>query len=129
MLRRVVAALGLIVLARLLWDPSIMGAGVGRVPVFNWLLLGYGVPAAAFLAAGHILKRSSPGGLSVRICDALGVLFAGLLVFFEIRHALNGGDPLANASVGGLLAAMAAWAAAAILASSSGLPMSAVSAS
>ena len=98
LLRGVVAALGFIVLARLLWDPSIMGAGVGRVPVFNWLLLGYGVPAAAFLAAGHILKRSSPDGLSVRICDALGVLFAGLLVFFEIRHALNGGDPLANVS-------------------------------
>ena len=34
----------------------------------------------------------------MRICDALGVLFAGLLVFFQIRHALNGGDPLANTS-------------------------------
>ena len=34
----------------------------------------------------------------MRICDALGVLFAALLVFFEIRHALNGGDPLANTS-------------------------------
>lgn len=97
LLRYVVVALGFIVLARLAWDPRIMGAGVGTLPVFNWLLLGYGVPALAFLAAGHILNTER-GDLSARLCDALGVLFAGLLVFFEIRHALNGGDPLANAS-------------------------------
>jgi uncharacterized membrane protein len=34
----------------------------------------------------------------VRLCDALGVLFAALLAFYEIHHALNGGDPLANTS-------------------------------
>jgi uncharacterized membrane protein len=97
LLRLVVAALGLIVLVRLAWDPRIMGAEVGAVPVFNWLLLGYGVPAVAFLAAGFVLKRERPD-FAAQLCDALGVLFAGLLVFFEIRHALNGGDPLANAS-------------------------------
>src|SRR5262249_8339362 len=32
------------------------------------------------------------------LCDSLGVLFAALLVFFQIHHALNGGDPLANTS-------------------------------
>ena len=98
LLRHVVAVLGFIVLARLLWDPGIMGASVGSVPIFNWLLLGYGVPALAFLAAGYTLKRSAADDLPVRICDALGVLFAALLVFFQIRHALNGGDPLANTS-------------------------------
>ncbi len=74
-----------------------MGADVGTWPIFNWLLLGYGVPALAFLAAGHILKREGED-LAVRLCDALGVLFAALLVFFQIRHALNGGDPLAHTS-------------------------------
>jgi uncharacterized membrane protein len=74
-----------------------MGAAVGTFPVFNWLLLGYGVPAIAFLAAGFVLKRERED-LAARICDALGVLFAALLGFYEIRHALNGGDPLANAS-------------------------------
>ena len=69
--------LGFIVLGRLLWDPRIMGADVGTWPIFNWLLLGYGAPAAALLAAGHILKRDGED-LAVRICDALGVLFAGL---------------------------------------------------
>jgi len=97
LLRYVVAAIGLIVLGRLAWDPRIMGADVGTWPIFNWLLLGYGAPALAFLGAGHILKRDGED-LAVRLCDALGVLFAALLVFFQIRHALNGGDPLANTS-------------------------------
>jgi uncharacterized membrane protein len=97
LLRAVVAALGFIVLGRLIWDPRIMGADVGTWPIFNWLLLGYGVPAIAFLAAGFVLKREQDD-LAARICDALGVLFAALLAFYQIRHALNGGDPLANSS-------------------------------
>jgi uncharacterized membrane protein len=97
LLRYVVVAIGFIVLGRLAWDPRIMGADVGTWPIFNWLLLGYGAPAVAFLAAGHILK-SEAEDLAVRICDALGVLFAALLVFFQIRHALNNGDPLAPIS-------------------------------
>jgi len=97
LLRYVVVVLGLIVLGRLVWDPRIMGADLGTVPIFNWLLLGYGVPAVAFLAAARIL-RGEREDLAVRICDALGVLFAGLLVFFQIRHALNRGDPLADVS-------------------------------
>jgi uncharacterized membrane protein len=97
LLRYVVVAIGFIVLGRLAWDPLIMGADVGTWPIFNWLLLGYGAPAVAFLAAGHILKREAED-LAVRICDALGVLFAALLVFFQIRHALNNGDPLAPIS-------------------------------
>jgi len=97
LLRYVVVALGFIVLGRLAWDPRIMGADVGTWPVVNWLLLGYGAPAVAFLAAGHILKREAED-LAVRLCDALGLLFAALLVFFQIRHALNNGDPLAPAS-------------------------------
>jgi uncharacterized membrane protein len=51
----------------------------------------------AFLGAGHILKREAED-LAARLCDALGVLFAALLFFFQIHHALNGGDLLAPAS-------------------------------
>jgi uncharacterized membrane protein len=97
LLRYVVVALGFIVLGRLAWDPAIMGADVGTTPIFNWLLLGYGVPALAFLGAARLLARQRED-LAVRLCDALGVLFAALLAFFQIRHALNGGDPLANTS-------------------------------
>jgi uncharacterized membrane protein len=97
LLRYVVAAIGIIVLGRVAWDPRIMGADIGTWPIFNWLLLGYGLPTVAFLAAAHLLKRESED-LASRLCDALGVLFAALLVFFQIRHALNGGDPLAPTS-------------------------------
>jgi uncharacterized membrane protein len=94
LLRYAVVAIGIVVAGRLAWDPRIMGADIGTWPVFNWLLLGYGVPALAFLGAGHILKREAED-LAARLCDALGVLFAALLFFFQIRHALNGGDPFA----------------------------------
>jgi uncharacterized membrane protein len=97
MLRYVVVAIGLIVLGRLAWDPRIMGADVGRWPMLNWLLIGYGVPAAAFLGAGILLKREGED-LAVRLCDALGMLLAALLVYFQIRHALNAGDPFAPTS-------------------------------
>jgi uncharacterized membrane protein len=108
MLRYVVVALGLVVLGRLAWDPRIMGEAIGTWPILNWLLIGYGVPAAAFLGAGHLLKREGED-LAVRLCDAMGVLLAALLVYFQIRHALNGGDPFAPASghvEQGLLAVM-----------------------
>jgi uncharacterized membrane protein len=97
LLRYVVVAIGIVVLGRLVWDPRIMGADVGSWPILNWLLFGYGVPALAFLGAGHILKRDAED-LAARLCDALGLLFAALLAFFQIRHALNGGDPLAATS-------------------------------
>jgi len=97
LLRYVVVVIGGIVLARVAWDPRIMGADIGTWPIFNWLLLGYGAPAVAFLGAGNLLKREAED-LASRLCDALGVLFAALLVFFQIRHALNGGDPLAPTS-------------------------------
>jgi uncharacterized membrane protein len=97
LLRYVVVALGLVVLGRLAWDPRIMGADMGTAPVLNWLLFGYGVPALAFLGAARVLEREAED-LAARLSDALGVLLAALLFFFQIRHALNGGDPFAPTS-------------------------------
>ncbi len=94
MLRYAVAALGFAVLGRLIWDPRIMGDEVGATPVFNWLLFGYGVPALSFALSARLL-RDQGDDAAVRISDALSVLFAALLFFFQIRHALHGGDPLA----------------------------------
>ena len=99
-LRWCVAALGLLVAARMAWDPRIAGAALGTVPVFNWLLYGYGIPALSFAAAA-VLLRPAPGqgeDLPLRLSQALAILFSALLVFFEIRHALNGGDPFARTS-------------------------------
>ncbi len=92
-LRFAVIGLGLVVAARLAWDPRIMGSELGQVPILNWLLLGYGVPAACFWAAADQL-RGRADDVAVRICEALAVLFAALLVYFQIRHGLNAGDPL-----------------------------------
>ena len=97
LLRYAVAALGFVVLARVLIDPRIMGASVGGVPVFNWLLIGYGVPALSFAFAAARL-RTAGEDLAVRLSDALAVLFAALLAFYEIRHYVNAGDVLRPAS-------------------------------
>lgn len=94
LLRPAVAAIGFVVLGRIIWDPVIMGADVGRIPILNWLLIGYGVPAVAFAVAGRLLETRSVA-LAQRLADALAVVFTALLLFFQVRHALNGGDPLA----------------------------------
>jgi uncharacterized membrane protein len=96
-LRWCVAAFGILIGARLAWDPRIVGAALSAPPVFNWLLFGYGVPAASFAFAGWMM-RSRADDVPARVADALAVLFSAFLVFFEIRHAMNGGDPYARSS-------------------------------
>ena len=93
LLRYAVTALGLIVLARIVWDPRIMGSDVGSTPIFNWLLIGYGVPAAAFLTSARLLATRKQD-YAAAFADGLGILFVGLLAFFEIRHLTNGGNVL-----------------------------------
>jgi len=75
-------------------------------PIVNWLLWGYGIPAASFVLAGRLLARSGRDRV-VQLAEGLGIVFAALLVFFEIRHAVHGGDPLA-AEVGLLDAGLVA---------------------
>jgi uncharacterized membrane protein len=93
-LRYAVTALGFVVLARIIWDPRIMGEEVGTIPIFNWLLFGYGIPALAFYVSARTLEKNGTD-TAQSICDALAILFAGLLAFFQIRHLINNGDVLA----------------------------------
>ena len=72
MLRWAAAAVVVLVILRIGWEPRIVGSDVGTTPIFNWLLYGYGVPAAAFWPGGQLLRRRrddvpSPDG------DRLGV--------------------------------------------------------
>ena len=97
LLRHVVTALALIVLARIAWNPRIMGDDVGSLPILNWLLAGYGIPAVAFWGAARLIERRTDG-ISAQIADAVAILLAALLCFFEIHHALNAGDALAPRS-------------------------------
>ncbi|MEJ1157809.1 DUF2339 domain-containing protein [Prosthecomicrobium sp. N25] len=93
-LRPLAALVGLAVLARVLWDPRIVGDDLGTTPVFNWLLYGYGIPAAGFAFAAWTFRRSGDD-VWQRALEALAVIFAGLLALFEIRHAVNAGDVFA----------------------------------
>ncbi len=45
--------------ARIAWDPAIVGSSLGTTPVFNWLLFGYGVPAAGFVMTAWLLGKQT----------------------------------------------------------------------
>ncbi len=96
-LRYVVGGLGLVVAARLAWDPRIMGPELGQTPILNWLLFGYGVPALAFWLSARILAARGRDRV-VLVCETLAILFSALLVFLQIRHALHNGDIYAPAT-------------------------------
>ena len=91
-LRWLAAAVTFGVLGRIAWDPHIVGDKVGTTPVFNWLLYGYGIPAASFWLAGSLLRRRTDDTPS-RIVDAAAILFTVLLIVMEANHYITGGDP------------------------------------
>jgi uncharacterized membrane protein len=91
MLRWLAAAGVVLVLARVGWEPRIVGRDVGTTPIFNWLLYGYGVPALSFWLGGHLLRRRADDQ-PARMVDAAAILFTVLTAFLEIRHYMNGGD-------------------------------------
>ena len=91
-LRWLAAAVTIALLGRIWWNPRIVGGELGTTPVFNWLLYGYGVPAVAFWFAGPMLRRQADDVPS-RIVDAAAILFTVLLVVFQVRHYVTGGDP------------------------------------
>jgi uncharacterized membrane protein len=80
-----------IVVLRIGYEPRIAGAAIGTTPIFNWLLWGYGVPALSFWEGSSFLRRRGDDASS-RSVEAAAILFTVLLVFLEIRHAVNGGD-------------------------------------
>ena len=58
-----------LVMARIAWEPRIVGGDVGTTPIFNWLLYGYGIPAAAFWLGGYLLRRRADD-VPARMVDA-----------------------------------------------------------
>jgi uncharacterized membrane protein len=50
-LRALTATVGALVMARIAWEPRIVGQAVGTTPIFNWLLYGYGIPPPSDWAA------------------------------------------------------------------------------
>jgi len=90
-LRSLAAILAAIVVLRIGYEPRIVGDAVGTTPIFNWLLWGYGIPAASFWAASIFLRRGGDDA-PLRAVESAAILFTVLLAFMEIRHAVNNGD-------------------------------------
>src|SRR5581483_6240251 len=90
--RWLAAEMTMAVLGRIIWDPDIVGGAIGAQPVFNWLLYGYGIPAAAFWLGGYMLRRQADD-VPTRLVESAAILFTVLLVVMEVRHYVTGGDP------------------------------------
>lgn len=90
-LRSLAAIVAAIVTARIAYEPRIVGDDLGTATIFNWLLYGYGVPAASFWVAGWLLRQRADD-LPARTVDAAAILFTVLLAIVEIRHYVTGGD-------------------------------------
>jgi uncharacterized membrane protein len=94
-MRTLAAILAGIVTMRIAYEPRIAGDAIGTTPIFNWLLLGYGVPALSFWTGSHFLRQRGDDA-PLRAVESAAILFTVLLAFMEIRHAINGGDVYRN---------------------------------
>lgn len=84
-------AAGAVVLVRFGIDPAITGAApLSTTPVFNWILAGYGIPAAVFTASAWLLGRDGTSAPR-RVMEALAIVatLAGLAML--ARHWIHGG--------------------------------------
>jgi uncharacterized membrane protein len=90
-LRSLAAILAGIVVLRIGYEPRIVGDAIGTTPIFNWLLLGYGIPALSFWTASYFLRRRGDDA-PLRTVESAAILFTVLLAFMEIRHGVNGGN-------------------------------------
>ncbi len=78
-----------IVLVRLVLNPYVLDYPIGPTPIVNWLLYGYGVPAASFIVATKQFGRSRDDVL-VAVLEAGSALFSLLLLSLELTHAVYG---------------------------------------
>ncbi|WP_375161526.1 DUF2339 domain-containing protein [Bradyrhizobium sp. RDT46] len=97
-LRWLAAIFAALVTARIAYDPRIVGDAVGTTPIFNWLLWGYGLPAASFWGASIFLRRRADDP-PLRMVETAAILFTALLAFMEIRHFATGGRMTAGPSL------------------------------
>ena len=84
-------AIACIVAARLFYEPRIVGDLRGTLPIFNWLLYGYGVPAVALALAASIFRKDR-GDWVPDLLEAAAILFGTILIFLQIRHWLYDGN-------------------------------------
>ena len=85
-LRYVALGIATAVLVRLALNPEVLRYTLSDTLIFNWLLYGYGVPAAAFILSTRQFG-SRADDLLVKVLEAGSVLFSVLLVTLELWHA------------------------------------------
>jgi uncharacterized membrane protein len=88
-LRWVALAIAVAVLVRLILNPFVLDYPLGATPILNWLLYGYGVPAAAFIVATRQFGASRDDAL-VWVLEAGSIVFSLLLLTLELIHAAYG---------------------------------------
>ncbi|MEQ9641286.1 MAG: DUF2339 domain-containing protein [Alphaproteobacteria bacterium] len=89
-LRWLAAVMVAVLAARTAWQPTVAD-DLGTTPILNWLLWGYGVPAAAFWWSGWRLRKRADD-IPARMVESGAILFTVLTVFVEIRHYIHAGD-------------------------------------
>ena len=88
-LRWVALGIAAAVLVRLVANPYALDYPLGPTPIFNWLLYGYGVPAAAFIVATRQFGDTRDDAL-VWVLEGGSIAFSLLLLTLELIHALYG---------------------------------------
>lgn len=83
------AIVAAVVLIRLTLNFNVLDYEFGVVPSFSWVIYGYGIPAAAFLWAARVFRRSEVRWLVV-LLEAGVVVFGALLVSLELRLFIAG---------------------------------------
>jgi uncharacterized membrane protein len=88
-LRWIALLIAAAVLVRLLLNPYVLDYPLGPTSIVNWLLYGYGVPAAAFIIATRQFGASRDDAL-VWVLEAGSIVFTLLLLTLELIHAIYG---------------------------------------
>jgi uncharacterized membrane protein len=91
LLRPVAVLAALLWFARIAWDPAIVGGDLGTTPIFNWLLFGYGVPAAGFVLAAWLLGRHGRD-IWLEAMEAVAILAVAVSLAVLGLHALDPGQ-------------------------------------
>ncbi|MGF1543181.1 MAG: DUF2339 domain-containing protein [Parvularculaceae bacterium] len=88
------AALATLATVRLCLPSAFLAADVGPIPVVNWLLPAYLLPAMGFWLAARWFEGGGAGRASrtVQALEGAGVALFVAFLSLEIRHALNEGD-------------------------------------
>jgi uncharacterized membrane protein len=102
-LRVIAACVTAVVIVRLVANPMILDYEGNVLGLFGWVVYGYGIPAAATLAAARIFARSGRDAVTT-LCEIAGAGFAFLLVALQLRlwtagEIAAGGLPLFDQAV------------------------------